>query len=124
MKNRIWVIIFSVVILLCATIYIVGFNTSSNSSVVGIYSNSKLVEKIDLSQVEQEREITISGENGKNVILVDKNSIKMLSAECPDKVCVNHGELKKGGAPIICLPNKLVIRWENSTDEYDIKTGV
>lgn len=124
MKNRIWVIIFSVVILVCATIYIVGFNTSSNSSVVGIYSNSKLVEKIDLSQVEQEREITISGKNGKNVILVDKNSIKMLSAECPDKVCVNHGELKKGGAPIICLPNKLVIRWENSTDEYDIKTGV
>ena len=91
---------------------------------MGIYSNSKLVEKIDLSQVEQEREITISGKNGKNVILVDKNSIKMLSAECPDKVCVNHGELKKGGAPIICLPNKLVIRWENSTDEYDIKTGV
>ena len=80
--------------------------------------------EIDLSKLDSERKITISGDNGKNVILAKKNSIKMLSAECPDKVCVNHGELKKGGAPIICLPNKLVIRWENSSDEYDVKTGV
>ena len=124
MKNRIWVIIFSVVILICVAIYIVGFGSANETDVVGIYSNSKLVEKIDLSKLDSERKITISGENGNNVILAQKNSIKMLSAECPDKVCVNHGELKKGGAPIICLPNKLVIRWENSSDEYDVKTGV
>lgn len=124
MKNRIWVIIFSVVILICVAIYIVGFGSANETDVVGIYSNSKLVEKIDLSKLDSERKITISGENGNNVILAQKNSIKMLSAECPDKVCVDHGELKKGGAPIICLPNKLVIRWENSSDEYDVKTGV
>lgn len=124
MKNRIWVVIFSVVILICVAIYIVGFGSANETNVVGIYSNSKLVEKIDLSKLDSERKITISGENGNNVILAQKNSIKMLSAECPDKVCVNHGELKKGGAPIICLPNKLVIRWENSSDEYDVKTGV
>lgn len=124
MKNRIWVVIFSVVILICVAIYIVGFGSANETNVVGIYSNSKLVEKIDLSKLDSERKITISGENGNNVILAQKNSIKMISAECPDKVCVNHGELKKGGAPIICLPNKLVIRWENSSDEYDVKTGV
>ena len=124
MKNRIWVIIFSVVILICVAIYIVGFGSANETDVVGIYSNSKLVEKIDLSKLDSERKITISGENGNNVILAQKNSIKMISAECPDKVCVDHGELKKGGAPIICLPNKLVIRWENSSDEYDVKTGV
>ncbi|MEE1220043.1 MAG: NusG domain II-containing protein [Ruminococcus sp.] len=124
MKNRIWVIIFSVVILICVAIYIVGFGSANETDIVGIYSNSKLVEKIDLSKLDSERKITISGENGTNVILAQKNSIKMISAECPDKVCVNHGELKKGGAPIICLPNKLVIRWENSSDEYDVKTGV
>ena len=124
MKNRIWIIIISAVILICVAIYIVGFGSANETDVVGIYSNSKLVEKIDLSKLDSERKITISGDNGKNVILAKKNSIKMLSAECPDKVCVNHGELKKGGAPIICLPNKLVIRWENSSDEYDVKTGV
>lgn len=123
MKNRIWIIIFSVVAVLCLAIWLFFSNISSPSRVVGIYKDGSLVEKIDLNSVTGEREITLSGNYGDNVILVSNGRIEMKSADCPDKLCVEHGELKVSSSPIVCLPNKVVIKFENSTDGADAKTG-
>lgn len=122
MKNRIWILIFSAVLLVCvfAWMYISNF---SDSKVVGIYQNGSLVEKVDLNTVTAPREITLTGDSGKNVILLSQGSIKMKSAECPDKICVNHGELANSASPIVCLPNKIVIKFEDSANYTDAKTG-
>ena len=123
MKNRTWIIIFSVVAVLCLAIWLFISNVSSPSKLVGIYKDGSLVEKIDLNVVTGEREITLSGEYGDNVILVSNGHIEMKSADCPDKLCVEHGELKSSSSPIVCLPNKVVIKFENSTDGADARTG-
>ena len=123
MKNRIWIIVFSVVALLCLGIWLFISNVSSPSKVVGIYKDGSLVEKIDLNSVTGEREITLSGDLGDNVILVSNGRIEMKSADCPDKICVEHGELKSSSSPIVCLPNKVVIKFEENTDGADAKTG-
>ena len=123
MKNRIWIIIFSVVAVLCLAIWLFISNVSSPSRGVGIYKDGSLVEKIDLNSVTGEREITLSGDFGDNVILVSNGRIEMKSADCPDKICVEHGELKSSSSPIVCLPNKVVIKFEGSTDGADAKTG-
>ncbi len=47
----------------------------------------------------------------------------MKSAECPDKICVKHGELKSLNNPIVCLPNKIVIKFEGEAENVDTKTG-
>ncbi len=98
-------------------------NGLSSSDTVGIYQNGELVEKIRLDEGVN-REITLKGDSGENVIKISNGHIKMLKAECPDQVCVNHGELSKGGTPIVCLPNKIVIKWETDSDSYDAKAGV
>ena len=123
MTNRIWIIVFSVVALLCLAIWLFISNAFSQSMIVGIYKDGSLVEKIDLNSVTGEREITLSGDFGDNVILVSNGRIEMKSADCPDKLCVKHGELKSSSSPIVCLPNKVVIKFENSTDSADAKTG-
>lgn len=123
MTNRIWIIVFSVVALLCLAIWLFISNASSQSKVVGIYKDGSLVEKIDLNSVTGEREITLSGDFGDNVILVSNGRIEMKSADCPDKICVKHGELKSSSSPIVCLPNKVVIKFEENTDGADAKTG-
>ena len=123
MTNRIWIIVFSVVALLCLGIWLFISNVSSQSLVVGIYKDGSLVEKIDLNSVTGEREITLSGDFGDNVILVSNGRIEMKSADCPDKICVEHGELKSSASPIVCLPNKVVIKFVSSTDDTDAKTG-
>ena len=123
MTNRIWIVVFSFVAVLCLALWLFISSVSSQSMIVGIYKDGSLVEKIDLNVVTGEREITLSGEYGDNVILVSNGHIKMKSADCPDKLCVNHGELKSSSTPIVCLPNKVVIKFETSTDGADAKTG-
>lgn len=123
MTNRIWIVVFSFVAVLCLALWLFISSVSSQSMIVGIYKDGSLVEKIDLNVVTGEREITLSGEYGDNVILVSNGHIKMKSADCPDKLCVNHGELKSSSSPIVCLPNKVVIKFENGTDGADAKTG-
>lgn len=123
MTNRIWIVVFSFVAVLCLALWLFISSVSSQSMIVGIYKDGSLVEKIDLNSVTGEREITLSGEYGDNVILVSNGRIEMKSADCPDKICVNHGELKSSSSPIVCLPNKVVIKFEGSTDGADAKTG-
>lgn len=123
MKNRIWIIIFSAAVLVCAVMWLYISNNGGTAKIVGIYQNGNLVERIDLNSVTAEREITLSGEYGKNVILLSHGSIEMKSADCPDKICVNHGKLTSSASPIVCLPNKIVIKLESSKADTDAKTG-
>ena len=123
MTNRIWIVVFSFVAVLCLALWLFISSVSSQSMIVGIYKDGSLVEKINLNVVTGEREITLSGEYGENVILVSNGHIKMKSADCPDKICVEHSELKSSSSPIVCLPNKVVIKFENRTDGADAKTG-
>ena len=123
MTNRIWIVVFSFVAVLCLALWLFISSVSSQSMIVGIYKDGSLVEKINLNVVTGEREITLSGDLGDNVILVSNGRIEMKSADCPDKICVEHGELKSSSSPIVCLPNKVVIKFENSTDGADAKTG-
>ncbi len=124
MKTKFWIIIFSAVLIICSGLWILISNLSLCTNIVGIYQNNKLVKTIDLNSVTKEYEITLKGEAGKNTILVSRGHIKMKSAQCPDKVCVNHGELKSNTSPIVCLPNKVVIKFENNNYNIDVKTGV
>lgn len=123
MKNRTWIIIFSSVVFICFILWGFISNLSGAAQLVGIYHNGILVEKIDLNLVTNEREIEITGDCGVNVVVVNNGKIKMESAECPDKICVKHGELQNGGTPIVCLPNKIVIKFENEVSDTDAKTG-
>ncbi len=123
MKTRTWIIILSSVVIVCAILWMSILNSLSPSKIVGIYQDGNLVEKIDLNSVTYQREITLTGEFGKNTIYISNEHIEMKSAECPDKLCVKHGELKSGGTPIVCLPNRIVIQFEDDSKEADAKTG-
>ncbi|MCD8026858.1 MAG: NusG domain II-containing protein [Clostridiales bacterium] len=123
MKQRTWIIIFSLVIIICLALWLLVPQMSASTMVAGIYQDGELVQKIDLNTVTEEYEITLSGDYGENVISVSPGGIKMKSADCPDKICVNHGELTSAGSPIVCLPNKIVIKFENDDSEADAISG-
>ena len=125
MKNSTWIIIFSVVIVICCGLWLLISNLSYSLKIVGIYQNGELVERINLDTVTEQRKIILNGDHGNNTILVTNEHIKMESADCPDKICVKHGELTENTTPIVCLPNRIVIKFENSNNnsDVDIKAG-
>lgn len=120
MKNRIWIIIFSAAAVICAGLWLLINSLFPASNTVGIYQDGSLVRKIDLNTVTDSYEIVLTGKAGKNTVLVSPGNIEMKSAECPDKICVNHGQLKSGGSPIVCLPNRIIIKYENPSQEIDV----
>ena len=43
--------------------------------------------------------------------------VRMYSANCPDQVCVHQGWVSDGAAPLVCLPNGLVIQLEGGGED-------
>lgn len=47
--------------------------------------------------------------NKENTLKIEKHKIKMISATCPDHLCIKQGAINKKGQSIICLPHKLIV---------------
>ncbi|APH17144.1 hypothetical protein NPD5_1715 [Clostridium sporogenes] len=99
------------------------FFVKSENAVAVIKQNGKIIEKIDLSKVKEKKELKINyndkDHKGYNTIEIDKGSIRFIDADCPDKVCVKSGVLKKPGETAACLPHKLIITIEKNNDKVD-----
>lgn len=96
------------------------FGKSSDDMIADIYQDGNLIQTIDLNQVNESYTFIITNENGsQNEIEVRPGSIGILSANCPDKLCVHQGFISTSKLPITCLPNRLVIQIRKSINNQD-----
>ena len=58
-----------------------------------------------------------------NHLEIRGGEIRMTEADCPDQICVEHGPLRPGGTPIVCLPNRLSIQWIERDAAVDAVSG-
>lgn len=49
-----------------------------------------------------------------NEVVIKSGEVYVSEASCKNQVCVRHGHISKAGESIVCLPNRLVVRIENS----------
>lgn len=83
-----------------------------------IYQDDKLIEEIDLDRVEETYTLTVKGTEGQeNVIEVRRGEIGIVSATCPDSLCVQMGFIHTAAYPVTCLPNRVVIEITDSAEE-------
>ena len=64
------------------------------------------------------QKIEIRGQDGTvtNTLVIEDGKADMISADCPDKLCVNQHAISSNGETIVCLPNKLVISFAGEQD--------
>ena len=60
-----------------------------------------------------------SGDKVTNTVVIQDGSADMVSADCPDKICVHHRKISKSGESIICLPNQVIVTVRGSEAEVD-----
>lgn len=90
----------------------------SENCIADIYQDGAQLTSIPLDNVDAPYRFTVTGGNGcVNEIEVRPGSIGVVSADCPDKLCVHQGFIDHAGLPIVCLPNKLVIRLREAHSE-------
>jgi len=123
-KKNTPVIVFIILLIVSSIISIYVFNISNENTIAMIYQNQNLVKTIDLSSVESPYSFILKNNSGgENTIYVEKNKICVLSSNCKDKICVNQGFISDGVVPIVCLPNKVVIKIEKKgNDLADVAT--
>lgn len=91
--------------------YLLMTQNRAQSCVADIYQNGQLLMSIPLDEVQTPYTLDIVGEGGSlNCIEVRPGSIGMVSADCPDLLCVKQGFVHSPTIPITCLPNRLVIQ--------------
>lgn len=84
-------------------------NNKSSKVIIDSYNKSL---RFDLNI---DKDITIEGLLGESKILIKDNHIQFLESPCRDKLCVKAGILKN--SPLICMPNGIIIRFENNFDK-------
>lgn len=67
-----------------------------------------------------EREIAI---DDTNVLIIKDGTADMITADCPDQICVKHEPISRAGETIICLPNKVVVTIEALSGQQKTPRG-
>ena len=103
--------VFLILVTVICLLYLLLIPKSYDSCVADIYQDGQLLESILLGQVQESYTIEIKGGSGyTNRIEVQPGKIRIVWADCPNRLCVHQSFLETPAIPIVCLPNRLVIR--------------
>ena len=117
--------IFIVLIVLATSVlsFLLVFSRESENLTCVIRCDSKVVYKIQLSEITEVIEKKIDGEYPLTVVIKD-DCAYIKNACCPDKLCEHTGELHTANQSVVCLPAKVSVTLEsNSGDELDAVVG-
>lgn len=117
-KTKFWAIMFSVVFVIGLAAFLwLRSSGKAEGAVARIWLDGELYEEIELDAVVMPYEFDVTTDLGTNRIRVEHGSIQVVSADCPDQVCVRQGAISGGYVPIACVPHGLVIDILNPEDE-------
>ena len=114
MKNRKYdIYVLTVLLIIVAAGFLL--RPQSKSNMIKITLNKEVYGYYDLNK---NQTIHI---NKENTLKIENHKIRMISATCPDHLCIKQGTINKKGQSIICLPHKLIVEvvsgGENKQDD-------
>ena len=115
MKTKTWILLIAAAAAVFLGLSIFLLLPGGTADFAEISSGGTVVKTVDL-RVDQQ--FTVTAENGgSNAVTVRDGRIAVTQADCPDHYCIERG-FCGSGTPIVCLPNRLVIRFvgEQSVD--------
>lgn len=107
MNNKTWAGLLAVVFLLCLVLSLWLLRPGQDAAQIEIWSDGELIDTLPLNR---DQTIEVRTEHGVNVITVQDGKVAVTEADCPDGYCMARG-FCGGGPQIVCLPNRLIIRF-------------
>lgn len=120
MKKKDIILIAVVLVLALGAVLGNKIMNSGKGDMVEIYVDNSLYKKVPISE---EEKIEIDRGKNKNTVFIHDNGVEMLHANCPDKVCVRTGFIKKPGESIVCIPHRVNVRIvssDNTKKDHDV----
>jgi hypothetical protein len=104
---------YLVVFVLVLTFISLGFikrqALSNDSKYISVQVNGEEIKKIIYDKKIIGKTIPIETEYGYNLLEIGDEKVRVIEADCPDKIDVKQGYISDIGETLVCLPNRLVI---------------
>ena len=100
-------ILIGVLMIFSLTPLAIAFDSGKNFALIKV--DGVIIHELDLTE---EKTFTIETGGGKNILEIKNGAIRVLEADCPDKICVKRGAIKNSNETIACVPHKLLIEIE------------
>ena len=101
-------------------IFGIAMGKSYNGTYAEVTVDGKLYKKIFLSEHKGEDTMELKTEYGYNTIEIKDNSIRVLDADCRDKICMKPGFISKAGESLVCLPHKLMVEIKSYNNQNNV----
>lgn len=103
MKKRDFILIGVILAVILAAFVIVNLVKKDGAYVI-VRVNGEQVAKYSLSE---DGQYELNG--GTNILRIKDGKAYLVSADCPDHLCVKQGKIDQVGETITCLPNRLTV---------------
>lgn len=101
-------ILLIIVLLLAAGAVAAGSPSTDLAREVRFFADNEPVKTVTLGNHNSKPiDITIKSDEGKVDFVVKDGRVKAISADCPNKICVNMGWKDRPGQTIVCAPNRI-----------------
>ena len=103
MKKKDLILIGAILLVIIISIAVV-FLTKEDGAYVVVRLDGKEVAQYSLTK---NGEYALNG--GTNILRIEDGKAYLVSANCPDHLCVKQGKIDETGETITCLPNRLTV---------------
>ena len=120
-----WDAIVALAVLLLAigtAVVFYGGLGSSGHVTATVTHKGKVVDKVILSALNEEKTVTIDGTYHLTIALTEEG-VQVTESDCPTQDCVRTGVISRPGQSIVCLPEQVVVRLDGEGDGPDIILG-
>ncbi len=116
MKKGDWILIFLLAIFALALSYWTSIGKEASVNRVQIIQDGKVIEEYAVDS-NFSKTIEVKKSAFHNSIRIENGEVKMISANCPDQLCVHSNAISKNGEMIVCLPHRLYVKLINQQEK-------
>ena len=109
MKEGDIIVIFCLVVIFSFSLVLINKSfITTTDKYISVQVNGEEIKQITFSK--EKKVYPIRTTFGINILEVNEDGVRVIEANCPDKLDVKFGRIDKVGQAIICIPNRLVIQ--------------
>ncbi|WP_352420130.1 NusG domain II-containing protein [Proteiniborus sp.] len=117
-----YLIVLVLLLSLLGIYFVKYYATDGGNKYVSIQVDGEEIKKISFGANMVGKTIDIETKFGYNKIEIGDGKVRVIEADCPDKLDVKQGWISSQGEVIVCLPNRMVVEIkseDNANDEID-----
>ena len=107
-KTSFWAALFAGLFLLGGGAWL-ALGRLGGGTVAEVTVDGEVLCRVELSQIAVPYRYTVETDWGTNVLEFARDGVEVVSADCPDQVCVHQGRISDSLVPIVCMPHRLVV---------------